>query len=127
MVDLRGDPGGYVTAARKIASQFIGSGVVFWQQDAKGNQVPTEALTDGVATDPHVKVVVLIDGGSASASEIVAGALQDSKRASPRGASFVRQGNDPAVAGADRRGRGVQADRRPLADAGQALDQRHAA
>ena len=81
VVDLRGDPGGYVTAARKIASQFIGSGVVFWQQDAKGNQVPTEALTDGVATDPHVKVVVLIDGGSASASEIVAGALQDSKRA----------------------------------------------
>jgi carboxyl-terminal processing protease len=81
VVDLRGNPGGYVTAARKIASQFIGSGVVFWQQDAKGNQVPTQALTDGVATDPKVTVVVLIDGGSASASEIVAGALQDSGRA----------------------------------------------
>lgn len=81
VIDLRGDPGGYVTAARKIASQFIAGGVVFWQQDAQGNQVPTGALTDGVATDPHVRVAVLIDGGSASASEIVAGALQDTKRA----------------------------------------------
>jgi carboxyl-terminal processing protease len=81
ILDLRGNPGGYVTAARKIASQFIGSGTVFWQQDASGNQTPTEALTDGVATDPNVKIVVLIDGGSASASEIVAGALQDRGRA----------------------------------------------
>ena len=81
ILDLRGNPGGYVTAARKIASQFIGSGVVFWEQDSSGNQTPTQALTDGVATDPDVKLVVLIDGGSASASEIVAGALQDTGRA----------------------------------------------
>jgi carboxyl-terminal processing protease len=81
ILDLRGNPGGYVTAARKIASQFIGSGVVFWEQDASGNQTATWSLTDGVATDPKVKLVVLIDGGSASASEIVAGALQDSGRA----------------------------------------------
>jgi carboxyl-terminal processing protease len=81
ILDLRGDPGGYVTAARKIASQFISSGVVFWEQDGKGNQLPTDALGDGVATNPDVRVVVLIDGGSASASEIVAGALQDSRRA----------------------------------------------
>ncbi|OGO54652.1 MAG: hypothetical protein A2Z32_12905 [Chloroflexi bacterium RBG_16_69_14] len=81
ILDLRGNPGGYVTAARKIASQFIGLGVVFWEQDAKGGQVATDAMTDGVATDPGLRVVVLIDGGSASASEIVAGALQDAKRA----------------------------------------------
>ncbi len=81
ILDLRGNPGGYVTAARKIASQFIGSGVIFWEQDASGTQTPTDALTDGVATDPNVKLVVLIDGGSASASEIVAGALQDTGRA----------------------------------------------
>jgi len=81
ILDLRGDPGGYVTAARKIASQFIASGPVFWEQDAKGNQVATDALGDGVATAPDLRVVVLIDGGSASASEIVAGALQDTGRA----------------------------------------------
>jgi carboxyl-terminal processing protease len=81
ILDLRGNPGGYVTAARKIASQFIASGVLFWEQDAAGTQVPTNALSDGVATDPNLRVVVLVDGGSASASEIVAGALQDTKRA----------------------------------------------
>src|SRR3954453_6979194 len=86
VLDLRGNPGGYVTAARKIASQFVGGGVLFWEQDAQGGQVPTEALGDGVATDPKVKLVVLIDHGSASASEIVAGALQNTKRA-----TLVRQ------------------------------------
>ena len=81
ILDLRGNPGGYVTAARKIASQFIASGVIFWEQDAAGNQIATEALGDGVATDPKLPIVCLIDGGSASASEIVAGALQDTGRA----------------------------------------------
>ena len=81
ILDLRGDPGGYITAARKVASQFMASGVVFWEQDAQGNRVPTNALGDGVATSPDLQIVTLIDGGSASASEIVAGALQDSKRA----------------------------------------------
>jgi carboxyl-terminal processing protease len=81
ILDLRGNPGGYVTAARSVVSEFIGSGVIFWEQDAKGAQVSTDALPGGVATDPDLHIVCLIDGGSASASEIVAGALQDSKRA----------------------------------------------
>jgi carboxyl-terminal processing protease len=81
ILDLRGNLGGYVTAARAVASQFIGSGVLFWQQDADGNQVATNAAPGGVATAANLRIVCLIDGGSASASEIVAGALQDSKRA----------------------------------------------
>ena len=81
VLDLRGNPGGYVTAARVVASQFIGSGTIFWEQDAKGNQTPTNAIPGGVATDPSIKVVALIDRGSASASEIVAAALQDTGRA----------------------------------------------
>ena len=81
ILDLRGNPGGYVTAARTVASQFISSGVIFWEQDAQGNQVATEAMTGGAATDPKLRIVCLIDGGTASASEIVAGALQDTKRA----------------------------------------------
>ena len=92
ILDLRGNPGGYVTAARKIASQFIGSGVVFWEQDAAGNQVATDALSGGVATDPAIRLVVLIDGGSASASEIVAGALQDTGRATLIGAQSYGKG-----------------------------------
>jgi carboxyl-terminal processing protease len=81
ILDLRGNPGGYVTAARVVASQFIGSGTIFWEQDAKGTLSDTEATPGGVATDPSIEVVALIDRGSASASEIVAAALQDSGRA----------------------------------------------
>jgi carboxyl-terminal processing protease len=81
ILDLRGNPGGYVTAARAIASQFIGSGVIFWEQDAAGEPVATNAASGGVATDSTIRLVVLVDKGTASASEIVAGALQDSGRA----------------------------------------------
>ncbi|HVA85826.1 MAG TPA: S41 family peptidase [Candidatus Saccharimonadales bacterium] len=81
ILDLRGNPGGFVTAARTVASQFISSGPIFWQQDARGHVVATTAEPGGVATDPSLRLVVLIDKGSASASEIVAGALQDDRRA----------------------------------------------
>jgi carboxyl-terminal processing protease len=81
LVDLRGNPGGFVTAARDIASQFLAGGTVFWQEDAAGNLTDTVALPGGAATDPSIKVVVLVDGGTASASEIVAGALHDRGRA----------------------------------------------
>jgi carboxyl-terminal processing protease len=81
ILDLRGNPGGYVTAARSIASQFIGSGVIFWEQDADEGQIATDAIPGGLATDPALEIVCLIDGGTASASEIVAGALQDTGRA----------------------------------------------
>ena len=81
IVDLRGNPGGYVTAARAVASQFMGSGVVFWEEDAQGGVIPTEAKPGGYATDPSIRVAVLIDRGSASASEIVAAALHDNGRA----------------------------------------------
>ena len=81
ILDLRGNPGGYVTAARDIASEFLAEGILFYEEDAKGDQVATEAVPGGVATDPAIELVVLIDRGSASASEIVAGALKDHHRA----------------------------------------------
>jgi len=92
ILDLRGDPGGFVTAARSVASEFIGSGPIFWEQDAKGGQLETPALPGGVATDPKLRIVCLVDGGSASASEIVAGALQDSKRATLVGQTSFGKG-----------------------------------
>ncbi len=92
ILDLRGDPGGYVTAARSIASEFIKDGPIFWEQDADGTQTETDATGQGIATDPSIKLVVLVDKGSASASEIVAGALQDRKRATIVGETSFGKG-----------------------------------
>jgi carboxyl-terminal processing protease len=79
--DLRDNPGGYIDAAQQIASQFMADGIVFTQESA-GDEVREWASTgEGVATDPDLPLVVLINQGSASASEIVAAALQESGRA----------------------------------------------
>ena len=79
--DLRDNPGGYIDAAQKIASQFIDDGLIFTQESAGDEVRRYESTGDGVATDPAIEVVVLVNGGSASASEIVAAALQESGRA----------------------------------------------
>jgi carboxyl-terminal processing protease len=92
ILDLRGDPGGYVTAARSIASEFIKDGPIFWEQDADGTQTETDATGDGIATDESIKLVVLVDKGSASASEIAAGALQDRERATIVGETSFGKG-----------------------------------
>ena len=92
ILDLRGNPGGYVTAARQMASEFIGSGPIFWEQDADGTKTETTATGQGIATDPSIKLIVLVDKGSASASEIVAGALQDTKRATVVGETSFGKG-----------------------------------
>jgi carboxyl-terminal processing protease len=79
--DLRDNPGGYIEAAQEIASQFIDDGIIFTQESA-GNDVREYPSTgDGIAVDPDLPVVVLVNGGSASASEIVAAALQETDRA----------------------------------------------
>ena len=79
VLDLRGNPGGYVSEAVKVASQFLASGTVYIERNAKGEEKPSAVLPGGIATD--VPLVVLVDNGTASASEIVAGALQDAGRA----------------------------------------------
>ncbi len=81
VVDVRGDPGGFVDAAVDIAGQFIAEGPVYWEENADGRQRAVEAAGGGLAVDPAVEVVVLVDDGTASASEILAGALQDAGRA----------------------------------------------
>ena len=92
IVDLRGNPGGYVTAARRIASEFIGSGPLFWEEFAGGRQEPTDASGGGLATGNEIELVVLVDRGSASASEIVAGALLDHERATLVGETTFGKG-----------------------------------
>jgi carboxyl-terminal processing protease len=79
VLDLRGNPGGYLSEAVGVASQFLGSGDVLLTQDAAGTRTATPVQTGGVAlTD---SLVVLVDRSTASSAEIVAGALQDAHRA----------------------------------------------
>lgn len=78
--DLRDNPGGALDAAVEIASQFLEEGLVLRTQS------PVEEITytvnkGGVATDPAIEVLLLVNRGSASASEVVAGALQEAHRA----------------------------------------------
>jgi carboxyl-terminal processing protease len=81
--DLRGNRGGFVGEAEGIASQFIRSGDVFVERDAEGKETRHPVSKHGVALD--IPLVVLVDGGTASAAEIVAGALQDAGRATIEG------------------------------------------
>ncbi len=79
VLDLRNNPGGYLNDAVFIASEFIKDGVVVIQEDGTGSQAPLSVSRKGLLTD--IPVIVLINKGSASASEIVSGALRDHDRA----------------------------------------------
>ena len=78
--DLRDNPGGYIDVAQRVASEFIGSGLIFSQESSGSEKKNWEATGDGLATDPSLPLMVLVNGGSASASEIVAAALKESGR-----------------------------------------------
>lgn len=79
ILDLRNNPGGLLHEAVAVTSQFLSSGNVLLEKNAEGETRPVRVRSGGVATD--VPLVVLINEGSASASEIVSGALQDYDRA----------------------------------------------
>ena len=82
VIDLRGNPGGYLDAAVDIASHFLPRGAEIVTEDFGDKEQNTTHVSKGYESLPaRTKVVVLIDGGSASASEIVAGALKDHKAA----------------------------------------------
>jgi carboxyl-terminal processing protease len=80
VLDLRSNPGGLLDESIGTASQFLRSGNVLLQKDSAGKVTPLPAKPGGVATD--LPMVVLVNGGTASAAEIVSGALQDAHRAS---------------------------------------------
>ncbi len=90
--DLRQDPGGYLNAAIDVASQFLKGGQTVLIQKAKdGTTNNLKAKGGGLATD--IPMVLLVDKGSASASEIVAGALKDHKRATIIGTNTYGKGS----------------------------------
>ncbi len=79
IIDLRDNGGGFLDTAVQVVSQFQGSGTVLYEQYGDGTKKPYDVIPGGVAT--KIPLVVLINEGTASASEITAGALQDYGRA----------------------------------------------
>lgn len=79
ILDLRGNPGGYVNEAVGVASQFVGDGNVYQSFDRSGTKTDQPVEKGGLALD--LPLVVLADEGTASAAEIVTGAIQDAGRA----------------------------------------------
>jgi carboxyl-terminal processing protease len=81
MLDLRGNPGGYKDRAEKIVDELLGGDKMIVYTDGKGTQYDSKTMTKFDGIFEKGAVMVLIDENSASASEIVAGALQDNDRA----------------------------------------------
>ncbi|MBQ8157201.1 S41 family peptidase [Candidatus Saccharibacteria bacterium] len=77
IIDLRGNGGGYVTAAQEVASLWVDGKLVVDQRSASGSYNEQSNAKSGMAILKGKKTVVLVNGTTASASEIVAGALQD--------------------------------------------------
>jgi carboxyl-terminal processing protease len=78
ILDLRGNGGGYLGSAVNVSSEFLDGGLVLTERFGDGSEQTYEARDGGLAA--NIPLAVLINGGSASASEIVAGAIQDRGR-----------------------------------------------
>ncbi len=80
VIDLRDNPGGALDATVAIASEFLASGVVV-KTEAPFDEDVYEVRRGGIATDPDLDIAVLVNRGSASASEVLSGALKEAGRA----------------------------------------------
>jgi carboxyl-terminal processing protease len=80
ILDLRNNPGGLLDQAVEVADRFLSQGLIVYTQ-GRDDDAKMEFSASRLGTEPDYPIVVLINGGSASASEIVAGALQDHGRA----------------------------------------------
>ena len=81
VLDLRGNPGGYLDRAIRIADEFIAGSRKIVYTDGKGEQYDSQTYARVAGEFEEGALVVLVDEGSASAAEVVAGALQDHDRA----------------------------------------------
>lgn len=92
VLDLRNNPGGLLEQAVKVSDEFLESGlIVYTDGRIEGQKMTFSAKKEG--TRPNYPIVVLVNGGSASASEIVAGALQDHGRALVLGTQTFGKGS----------------------------------
>jgi len=97
VLDLRNDPGGLLSAAVAVSGNFLDGGTVV---SLRGRDVSSSESFKAPAKGdllPHTPIVVLINGASASASEIVAGALQDRRRATLMGTRSFGKGSVQTV------------------------------
>jgi carboxyl-terminal processing protease len=91
IVDLRNNGGGYLVTAVEVTSEFLSDGLILIEEYGDGRQKEYTAIRGGLATE--IPLVVLVNEGSASASEIMAGALQDHQRAPLVGATTFGKGS----------------------------------
>lgn len=91
ILDLRGNPGGLLDQAVGVSDLFLDSGIVVTQRARDGKEVEYRS-TDGSIAE-NIPLIVLVDGGSASASEVVAGALRDRGRATLIGQTTYGKGS----------------------------------
>jgi carboxyl-terminal processing protease len=89
--DLRDNPGGFLDQAIQVADLFLKDGVVLYERTKNGDEQVFRSDDRGIAQD--IPLVVLVNGGSASASEIVAGAIQDRGRGSLIGEKTFGKGS----------------------------------
>lgn len=96
VLDLRNNPGGVLQAAVEVADSFLDGGLIVYTQ---GRMANSEMRFNASSNNPSgdIPLVVLINGGSASASEIVAGALQDQRRAVIMGTDSFGKGSVQTV------------------------------
>jgi carboxyl-terminal processing protease len=95
VLDLRNDPGGLLDISVQVASRFIDPGVVVIERDKNKQEISLR--TDPAITPTKLPLVVLVNKGSASASEIVAGAIQDALRAKLVGETTFGKGSVQAI------------------------------
>lgn len=92
VLDLRRNPGGLVKQAVEVADEFLDKGVIFSMKGQNGKTLDdAKASAGGALVEP--KLAVLVDDGSASAAELLAGALQDHKRATIVGTTTYGKGS----------------------------------
>ena len=96
ILDLRNNPGGVLQASVEVADAFLESGLIVYTQGRMENSSVNYSATPGDVTN-GLPLVVLINSGSASASEILAGALQDQKRAVIMGTRSFGKGSVQSV------------------------------
>lgn len=95
IIDLRGNPGGFLESAADMVSWFLPAGELIVTSDYGGDRQDTTYKSAGFGSlqNKDIKIVILIDGGSASASEIMAGAMKDHGRATLIGTQSFGKGS----------------------------------